>query len=239
MAKFRKGRLRLKSETEENVWEEVDAYTSPEAVIFDDGSNVNERIEALENNLDNFINPFTVTFNIAPSVAEKGSTVSSVNATWTYNKDIKSQSFNDTIIDIISRSRVVTGMFNTDTTFKLTATTKTKVTQTKTATLKFLNGIYYGSSSSTNYNNALIASLTKTLSDSKNRTITVNAGSEQYIYYAYPSRLGNASFVVGGFEGGFSKVATIEYTNPSGFAENYNIYKSDNASLGNTNITIK
>ena len=36
----------------------------------------------------------------------------------------------------------------------------------------------------------------------------------------------------------FQKVATIEFTNASGYKENYDIYKSDNANLGNTTILL-
>ena len=85
----------------------------------------------------------------------------------------------------------------------------------------------------------MINSLTKQLSNSKNRTITVNAGAGEYIFYCVPSRLGACSFNVGGFDGGFSKVATVNFTNSDNYAENYDIYKSDNANLGNTNVTIK
>jgi len=109
----------------------------------------------------------------------------------------------------------------------------------KPRTVKFYNGIYYGKSSSATYDSTLINSLTKTLSDSKARTITVNAGTGEYIYYCLPKRLGVPSFNVGGFDGGFSKVATVNFTNSDSYAEKYDIYKSDNANLGNTNVTIK
>ena len=58
-------------------------------------------------------------------------------------------------------------------------------------------------------------------------------------FYAVPTRYGDVSFNVGGFDGGYSKVATIEFTNASGYKENYDIYKSDNANLGNTTVTAK
>ena len=40
-------------------------------------------------------------------------------------------------------------------------------------------------------------------------------------------------------DGGFSKVATIEFTNASGYKENYDIYKSDNENLGTQTVICK
>ncbi|WP_157796132.1 hypothetical protein [Thomasclavelia cocleata] len=54
-----------------------------------------------------------------------------------------------------------------------------------------------------------------------------------------PARYGAVNFNVGGFDGGFTKVATIEFTNASGYTENYDIYKSDNANLGTQTVTCK
>ena len=126
---------------------------------------------------------------------------------------------------------------NTD--YILRATSNNDIDKTKTVSLKFYNGIYYGKSNNTNYNAQLISSLTKVLSNSKNRTITVNASDGEYIYYCVPTRLGQCNFNVGGFDGGFDKVATIDYMNSNSYTEQYDIYKSTNAGLGNTTITIK
>ena len=93
-------------------------------------------------------------------------------------------------------------------------------------------------SSTSTYNTALLKSLSNTLSNSKARSFTVNAGSNQYIFYAVPNRLGGCKFAVNGFEGGFEKVATISYTNSQSYTESYDIYKSDNPSLGNTTVVV-
>ena len=45
-------------------------------------------------------------------------------------------------------------------------------------------------------------------------------------------------FKVGGFEGGFSKVSTILFTNIYNFTENYDIYRSDNVNLGDITVVI-
>lgn len=207
---------------------------------------VNNKIKKIQENqveLDAKIwdiqNPFDISsITLAPNISQIGSTVSP-KLTWNYtHSTIKSQTINNTAVENTLRTKTFTGV-TTTTTYTLVATSNSGVQKSKTATITFANGVYYGKSTTSTYNNALISGLTKQLSNSKNRTITVNAGAGEYIFYCIPSRLGTCSFNVGGFDGGFSKVATINFTNSDNYAENYDIYKSDNANLGNTNITIK
>ena len=80
--------------------------------------------------------------------------------------------------------------------------------------------------------------LTKTLQASKAKTFTVNAGTGKHIYYIIPTRYGTPVFKVGGFEGGFAKLGTVNFTNASNYAENYDVYKSSNDNLGNTTVVV-
>ena len=82
-------------------------------------------------------------------------------------------------------------------------------------------------------------SLSKGLQASKGKTFTVNAGENEHIFYAVPSRYGTCMFNVGGFDGGFSKVTTFDFVNASGFKESYDVYKSTNDNLGSTTVTVK
>lgn len=189
--------------------------------------------------IDEKVDPFSATVSVSPSVAEKGSTVSEIVVKWNYNKGIVTQSINGGDVPISDRTKAISGEFTTNEIVTLKATSVTKRTISKNATLTFKNGIYYGASSSETYDSNLIGGLTKVLDENKARTITVNAGSGQYIYYSYPSRLGTASFNVGGFDGGFNEVARINFINASGYTEEYIIYKSTNANLGNTTVVIK
>ena len=88
------------------------------------------------------------------------------------------------------------------------------------------------------YNSEFILSLNKQLASSKNTTFTTNCGDSQYIYFAIPSRFGTPTFSVGGFVGGFVKAATIDFPNYSGYTEKYDIYRSNNPSLGNKTVTV-
>jgi len=69
-------------------------------------------------------------------------------------------------------------------------------------------------------------------------TFNVNAGTGEYIYISFPSSFGTPTFYVGGFEGGFSKISTISFTNSYGITTNYDIYQSDNVSLGATTVVV-
>ena len=148
------------------------------------------------------------------------------------------QTINNQSLETSVREKTYTAV-TADTTYTLKGISENDVEKSKSVSVKFYNGIYYGKSNSSSYNAALINSFTKVLSDSKARTVTVNAGSGEYIFYCLPTRLGTPSFNVGGFDGGFSKVATVNFTNSDSFAENYDIYKSDNANLGNTTVVVK
>ena len=49
---------------------------------------------------------------------------------------------------------------------------------------------------------------------------------------------GTPVFNVGGFDGGFTKAASISFTNASGYTEEYAVYRSDNSNLGTKTIKV-
>lgn len=215
-----------------------DNLATEEKTIVGAVNEINSQCKDIATKIDEISNPFSInSFTVTPSVAQKGSTIN-VTVKWSYNKDIKSQTLNNATLDATLREKTFSGV-KADVTYTLNAISTNDVSKSKSGTVKFYNGIYYGKSSSATYDSALINSLTKTLSDSKARTITVNAGTGEYIYYCLPTRLGVPSFNVGGFDGGFTKVATINFTNSDSYAEDYDIYKSTNANLGNSTVVVK
>ena len=78
----------------------------------------------------------------------------------------------------------------------------------------------------------------KELSNSRAKSFTVTAGANEYIYYILREALGTPVFTVGGFEGGFSKTGDFNWENPRGFTEAYDIWRSDNHSLGETTVVV-
>lgn len=185
------------------------------------------------------LNPFDISsISVSPNVSQMGSTVD-VKLKWNYtDSTIQSQTVNNEAVENTLREKTFTGV-KTTTTYTLSAVSNNGSKKTKSATITFANAIYYGKSNRSTYDSTLINSLTKQISNSKNRTITVTAGDGEYIYYCLPTRLGSCTFNVGGFEGGFDKVATIDHTNSDGYSESYDIYKSTNSNLGSTTVTVK
>ena len=182
-------------------------------------------------------------FTVSPSTAEMGSTVSSATLAYSLNKVPESATLdgNSQTIENVSGTIGLTGLSLTaNKTWTLAVTDAREATATKTATLSFLNRVYYGAASAPGtINSTFLLGLTgSVLTGSKSRTITENAGSGKYIWYAVPSRFGACSFNVGGFDGGFTKVSTFSHTNASGYSENYDVYRSDNAGLGSTTVKV-
>lgn len=177
-------------------------------------------------------------FTVSPSTAEKGESVGFVNLSWSLNKAPATLKLDGLAIDVNSTT-ANEARETTKTTWTLEAVDESGTVATKNATLSFLNGVYYGvASEPAEYNSAFILGLTKNLRSSKLNSFTANAQAGEYIYYCLPVSMGACSFKVGGFDGGFSLVDTVSFTNAHGHTENYYIYKSDNAGLGSTSVTV-
>jgi len=53
-----------------------------------------------------------------------------------------------------------------------------------------------------------------------------------------PNSFGTAKFVVGGFEGGFDDLGTVNFTNGSGYEVSYRVYRSHRPNLGATTVVV-
>ena len=183
-----------------------------------------------------------------PATAEVGSTVSSVSLAYSLNKAAKTIKVNNKAVSNTAASGTITqtGTWNgtapqTKVDFTLKVIDELDITApTKTASLIFQNRIYYGPAAApSEISSSFITGLTKIFDgNTRKHTVSVTAGSGKYIYYAVPSRLGACTFTVGGFTGGFTRVAIISVTNESEYSEQYYIYKSDNANLGSTSVVV-
>ena len=200
---------------------------------------IEDKLKAHQEALDELLYvPLTINLTSNTQTAlEIGTTINSVVFNWNYNKDIVSQKFNNQALEASLRSYTYNLPFNSNQSFKLEANDG-KGDFNKSISFNFLNGRYCGVSSSNIYDSDFIKTLSKELSSSKGKTFTVDCGEGQFIFYCVPTRFGNCSFKVGGFEGGFNKVNTIEFTNASGYVESYDIYKSTNSNLGNTTVVV-
>lgn len=175
------------------------------------------------------------------NTVEMGSTVDTVNLKWSLNKKATALTLDGSAVTATDTSRALTGLgLKSNKTWTLKATDEKGASSSKTTSITFLNGVYYGVGAVPNaYDSSFVLNLTKALQSSRNKIFTLNAGAGEFIFYAIPARYGECGFNVGGFDGGFTKVATFDFTNASGYTESYCVYKSDNANLGNTTVTAK
>lgn len=224
------------------VKEEIEQ--TAENVKYGEDSNVDVALDDIYTKLgDLMYTPISITsFTNNKNTQEMGSTITDVTLNWNYNKTPKTLSLDGSTLDVNLKTKTLTGQsIKTNKTFTLKATDERDAVATKTTTITFLNGAYYGIGDDlqiSGITNQFILGLTKTLQSSKAKTFTVNAGVGKHIYYIIPTRYGTPVFKVGGFEGGFEKLGTVNFTNASGYAENYDVYKSGNANLGNTTVVV-
>ena len=184
-----------------------------------------ERLKALE-----YVPISIDSFTAAPNVCEIGSSAT-ITLTWNTNKTPDAQNINGT--PVTGTSKQYTDVTSTEA-YTLNVSDE-KDSASRVLTVAFHNGIYYGAASDL----SSVTTLTKVLSSTKSRTITVNAGTNEYIIYAIPARLGNVEFYVNGFEGGFDAPVEQSLTNASGYTEPYKVYKSTNANLGETTVEVR
>lgn len=181
-------------------------------------------------------------FTNSVGTAEIGSTVTSANLSWKFSKTPTSVTLDGKAKDITSTGESLTDLSLTSSkTWTLKATDERNHTATATTSISFVNRVYYGvASAPTTYNSEFVKSLqNKPLRGNKVTSFTVTAGEGQFIYYCIPKGFGTAAFNIGGFDGGFRLVATISFTNNSKYTEDYYIYRSDNANLGLTTVSVK
>lgn len=184
-----------------------------------------------------------ISFNHSAGTVEMGSVVKELTLNWELNKNPVSQTVNGESLDVSVRSKKLTGLnitANKYSYFALYVTDERGATDSASTTISFQNGVYYGAGANPEtLDSAFILALSsKTLSSAKGRKIDVQAGDGQHIWYALPKRLGTCTFVVGGFEGGFDLVATIDFTNSKGYTEQYYIYRSVQTGLGATKVVV-
>ncbi len=187
--------------------------------------------------------PITISsFTNNKNTVEMGTKITDVILNWVLSKNPKTMMVDsESITPLTTRTKTYSGQnITANKTYTLKVTDEKGASATKTTSITFLNGVYWGAKAApSNYDSTFILGLSKALQGSKGKTFTATAGAGQYLYYCVPTRYGAVTFNVGGFDGGFSKVATIEFTNASGYKENYDIYKSDNENLGTQTVICK
>lgn len=177
---------------------------------------------------------------------EIGSTVTETVITWSFNKEPKTQTikFGSEVAEVLDksiRSKTYSGKtITSNTSIVITATDERNAQASRTLNITFQPRAYWGVAQNKEiYDSADILALSESaLTSTRTRNINVNAGEGEHIIYAIPSSFGTPTFKINGFEGGFVKVGTINFTNASGYSQNYDVYKSVNPNLGSTQVVV-
>ena len=177
---------------------------------------------------------------------EIGATVTASDIAWALNKEPKTQKIKfgaeqEGILDKALRKKSYTGKsLKTNTNIVLTVTDERDAVVSRTVGITFQPKVYWGKTNNEQLENADILALEgSSLAGGRGRTFTVNAGEGEKIVYAFPTSFGTPTFNVGGFDGGFKKARTLEFTNASGYKQSYDVWMSVNAGLGSTAVTVK
>lgn len=177
---------------------------------------------------------------------EIGSTVTETVITWSFNKEPKTQTikFGSEVAEVLDksiRSKTYSGKtITSNTSIVITATDERNAQASRTLNITFQPRAYWGVAQNKEiYDSADILALSgSALTSTRTRNINVNASEGEHIIYAIPSSFGTPTFKINGFEGGFVKVGTINFTNASGYSQNYDVYKSVNPNLGSTQVVV-
>ncbi len=176
---------------------------------------------------------------------EKGSVVDDVTINWTLNKaTITQQSLTDADPAPVpsARSYAFTGLGLVSNKTWTLAVDDGQEDTARNMHLYFLNRAYYGSAALTD-GAVVTETFIKSLpgldwdNDSAKRKVDYLNGANEYMWYAYPARLGDVTPVVGGFTGGFYLYDTIEIENASGYTETYKVYRSSNVISGTVEVS--
>ena len=165
---------------------------------------------------------------------EIGTTIDTVNLTWSTNKDILTQSINNGIGSLAPEVRSYTHSGQTITTNRTYTITVNDGTQngTSSTTVAFMYKRYWGTSSSTSLNNSQILALSSEFSSSRVQTRTFDCTGGTYFYIVYPASWGTATFKVGGLAFSDMILTTQTITNAVGASVLVNVYRVNNIQTG-------
>lgn len=206
---------------------------------------------ALQEIGDNFVNPWKTAGNLAFNATYKNgpptsATVQTSPNAWASTLNMGSPNYTGPTNSTASTNYPTpSGASYGTVSFTLSAA-KSGSTQTKTATVSFGNGVFWGVTSvSGSYTEAQVEALgpaTPVLQTTRNRSsFTATAGVGEYVVFAYPKRMGLASFVDNVTGVAFSMLAPetlVGRTNIPGFTEDYYVYRSTYANLGAVDVKV-
>lgn len=186
-------------------------------------------------------------------VAEMGSQVTAVTVNWTLTRDPvrqvltyrKDAATSETVtVDPDKRKMELTDLdLKTAANFSLAVFDEKNKLATAVSYIEFHNGIYYGSLPyGGDIDSGAILGMSKVLQGVKKLEFTVTPGEGERPALALPKRIsqmqGNPVFKIGAFEYEWEKVATFEFTNASGYAEEYDVWMHGQNVTGSITVNV-
>lgn len=180
--------------------------------------------------------PFAMTLS-GGGTYEKGSS-QTINLSWTYDRDIESQSINNESLLIGIRAKQYTGV-TSDTTYTLRSVSAGQ-TYSKSVSAQFKLKKYYGVSANDTLTNEQILGLSSTWAGRTQGSTVFDCTGGKYPYYILPtSMVSGIQFWIGGLRNTDWKEETREVTNTFGHKESYTIYRLNSIQTGVLNIEVK
>lgn len=180
--------------------------------------------------------PFTINLT-GGGIYEKGSS-QIINLSWTFDRDIESQSINNESLLIGIRAKQYTDVI-TDTTYTL-KTIQGGQAYTKSVSAQFKTKKFYGVSANTSLDNDEILSLSSAWSGRTQSTTVFDRTGGKYPYYILPtSMVSGIQFWIGGLRNTDWNEETREVTNSYGYKESYTIFRLNSIQTGVLNIEVR
>ena len=221
-----------------NIENEIEQVVTDKAAIKADLTALTQAVNAYEADTDATLREYNtriarledstpleiISFTATPDVCEIGGS-ENVVLNWNVQGNIETLTING---DAVSGTSKTYANVHEDTSYTLNAVDAKGNLARRTISVDFVNHIFWGVSASANQTEGTVKALDNTeLSDVRARTIHVSANNE-YVYYAYPKRLGTSEFRVNGFTGGFEDPVIVSIDNHAGYDEDYYVYRSAN-----------
>jgi len=181
-------------------------------------------------------------FTTSKTLFKKGTTVESIELKWTLSREPSSIKINEIEISDLNSTSYTFSNLSDKTTYTLVVTDKFG-SSTKTLTVNFVYPIYTGVGGENISSISELQSLDEVLKPSRSHNFTENADEGQYIYFVLPHAYcipTAPTFSSGGFVGGFKKISdnNFEVELEDGTRPFYDVYRSDEPSLGTTTINV-
>jgi len=182
----------------------------------------------------------TVSFSNNIGIVEVGTIINDVTLNWTVNKAIISQSISEigNITPLDVRTKTITGLNIINNKSWTITVNDGKTSVSSTTSISFMWKRHWGVGSNSITSQEILSLNNSEFSNDNPKVFNVNATNGNFIWYCYPKAWGESEFSVGGFTGGFNDPLEITHTNINGGITTYYCYRSTNANLGNTTITV-